>query len=585
MIWSTIKLRAWQLRGLFLIATSVSGLVLLGGFTSVYESYELSTLDLWFRLRYSEEEESRIAVVNIGESDIRALNEWPISDEKLTDLLESIIEQQPRAIGLDIYRDLPQGDILGQERLKKLFTANPQIIGVEKAVGEEIRSSPTLRKLGQTAMADLVIDRDSRIRRGLMSVRTTDGKIVLGLATRLALMYLAEENIYLQATEDEQERVFLGKASFSSISKNEGAYVNADVGGYQVILNWRGGQDKFIHTSLEKVLKREISPDFFEDKIVLIGSTAHSLNDFFYTPYSSYRSNLKQMSGVYIHSNLASQIISSALDGRTSIKGIPETGEWFLVVIWSFIGAGSGLIFLEKQLLERSSLLSFKSITFGIIIPACILFGTNYSLFLTGLWLPTIAPCLSLLLSAIAINSYYHQGQTKLAFTDGLTQIANRHFFDRYLQQKLLHCQKSNQDLVIILCDVDFFKQYNDTYGHQAGDKCLVKVAQTVQDCIRESDLAARYGGEEFVVVLPNVDSNRGVLIADRIRSEIANMQISHESSQVSSVVSVSCGISSLRITQATSSEELIAHADSALYKAKQQGRDRAVLAEPKEVE
>ena len=107
MIWSEIKRKAWQFKSLILVIAGVSGLVILGSFTSAYEPYELSTLDLWFRLRSSEDKESRIVVVNISESDIRALNEWPISDDNLAELLEVVSEQQPRVIGLDIYRDLP----------------------------------------------------------------------------------------------------------------------------------------------------------------------------------------------------------------------------------------------------------------------------------------------------------------------------------------------------------------------------------------------------------------------------------------------------------------------------------------------
>ena len=579
MIWSVIKQKAWQLKGLLTIASSIAGLTIVGSFTGVYQTLEWSTLDWWFRLRPQESRESRIVVVHVGESDIRELKEWPISDGKLADLLENVAQQQPRIIGLDLYRDIPQGDIAGQKKLSAFLSSTPNIIGVEKAIGERVYASSILKESNRTAMADLVIDRDGKVRRGLISARMSDGQVILGLATKLALTYLAEEEITLQAVENSPDRV-LGKARFSPLKKNEGAYVNADVGGYQILLNFRGTKEKFAHTSLMEVLNKQIPPDLFKDKIVLIGSTAPSLNDLFYTPYNHKSDNSEQMPGVYVHANLTSQILSAALEGRLMLRGIPEVGEWLWVVSWSFVGATISLILLEVDLLQKNSFSSVKWTTIGIFIPVGILFGSSYTLFLFGYWLPVISPLLSLSLSAITIAGYYNQSQKNLAFTDGLTQIANRRFFDRYLDREWWRSQKNNSDLALILCDVDFFKVYNDTYGHQAGDDCLKKVAKVIKNSVRASDLPARYGGEEFVVVLPNSDPQAAILVAHRISFKLKEMQIPHINSKVSPHVTISCGVSSVKTTNAVSPEELIAHADKALYAAKEQGRDCAVVAE-----
>jgi adenylate cyclase len=578
LVWSRIRQKAWQLKGLLTIASSIAGLVIVGGFTSAYQTLELSTLDLWFRLRPQEDRDSRIVVVNIGESDLQELGEWPISDGKLAHLLENIARQQPRAIGLDLYRDLPQGDLAGQQKLADLLTITPNIIGVEKAIGEKVFAPSILQKSDRIAMADLVIDPDAKVRRGLISARTADDRVLLGLATKLSLIYLAQENITLQALENSSDRV-LGKAVFSSLEKNEGAYINADVGGYQVLLNFRGLEDRFVRTSLTEVLKQQISQDLFKDKIVLIGSTASSLNDLFYTPYSS-GINSEQMPGVYVHANLTSQILSAALENRLMIRGIAEVGEWGWVIIWSFVGATISLVLLEVDLLQKNAFSSVKWTAIGIFTPVGLLFGSNYLLFLGGWWLPVISPLLALSLSAITIAGYYNQSQKNLAFTDGLTQIANRRFFDRYLEQQWWRSQKYELELSLILCDVDFFKLYNDTYGHQGGDECLKKVASAIKASVRANDLPARYGGEEFVIILPNTDAQTAVLVANRIRFKLKEMEIPHLSSQASSHVSISCGIASLKMNHAKSPEELIAIADRALYLAKKQGRDCAVIAE-----
>ena len=579
MVWSAIKEKAWQFKGLLIIASSIAGLVIGGSFTGAYQTLEWSTLDLWFRLRPQENRDSRVVVVNISESDIRELGNWPISDGRLADLLEIIARQQPRVIGLDLYRDIPQGDIKGQEKLAQFFSSTPNIIGVEKAIGERVYASPILKEANQTAMADLVVDRDARVRRGLISASTADNQVILGLATKLALIYLAQENINLQAVEGSSNRI-LGKATFSPLTENEGAYVNADVGGYQVLLNFRGTEDNFAQTSLMEVLNKQIAPDLFKDKIVLIGSTAPSLNDLFYTPYSSGGIDSKQMPGVYIHANLASQILSSAIDGRLSIQALPEVGEWFWVLVWSFIGGTVSLLLLEIDLLRKDSFSSVKWIAIGILVPTGILFSSSYSLFLFGWWLPTIAPLLASILSAITVAGYYNQSQKNLAFTDGMTQIANRRFFDRYLEQQWGLSEKQNKNISLILCDVDFFKVYNDTYGHQAGDECLKKVAKAIRESVRANDLPARYGGEEFVVVLPDTEPTEALFVADRIRLRLKEMQIPHENSKASSCVSISCGIASRKTNKAMTYKELIETADRALYQAKKQGRDRAIIAE-----
>lgn len=579
MTWLGIKQKAWQLKGLFIIASSIAGLVILGGFTRTYQTPEWSALDLWFRLRPQEKRDTRVVVVNVEESDLEELG-WPISDGKLATALENIAQQQPRVIGLDLYRDFPLGDIEGQKKLDRFFDSTPNIIGVEKVIGERVAASDILAESDRTAMADLTIDRDGKVRRGLISVRTPDDRLVLGLATKLALIYLAEDGITLQAVEDSSDRI-LGKAVISPLNKNEGAYMGTDAGGYQVLLNFRGDEDKFASTSLTNVLKGEVPKDLFTDKIVLIGSTAPSLNDLFYTPYSSSnRVRTESMPGVYVHANLTSQLLSAAIDGRSMIRGIPELGEWLWVVGWSFIGATLSLIILEANLLQKGSISSVKWTFVAVIIPVGVLLSSCYILFLYGWWLPVVSPLLALGISSVTMAGYHNQGQKNLAFTDGLTQIANRRFFDRYLTQQWWQNTKYHKDLSLILCDVDFFKVYNDTYGHQAGDECLKKVGEAIKKGVRPNDLPARYGGEEFVVVLPNTDSQTAMLVAHNISFKLKEMAIPHINSQVSSHVSISCGISSIKMNNLVSPEELIAAADRALYQAKEQGRDRAFVAE-----
>jgi two-component system, cell cycle response regulator len=161
---------------------------------------------------------------------------------------------------------------------------------------------------------------------------------------------------------------------------------------------------------------------------------------------------------------------------------------------------------------------------------------------------------------------------------DSLTKIANRRRFDEYFTQEWSRCARDRQMLSLILCDVDFFKAYNDNYGHQAGDICLTQVAEGMNSVIkRATDLLARYGGEEFAIVLPATDSDGALKVAEEIRTAIKHLKIAHTFSGVSEYVTLSLGVASVIPDRNLSFESLIACADRALYEAKQLGRDRVV--------
>lgn len=167
----------------------------------------------------------------------------------------------------------------------------------------------------------------------------------------------------------------------------------------------------------------------------------------------------------------------------------------------------------------------------------------------------------------------------RLASVDSLTQIANRRCFDEYFHGAWIRLAQEQLPLSLILCDIDFFKAYNDTYGHQAGDECLRQVADSIRQAAkRPDDLVARYGGEEFALILPNTDLEAAVRVAEAIRGEVRVLSIAHAGSKVSKFVTLSSGVASVIPSWTSSKEQLIANADTALYKAKLEGRDRVVF-------
>ncbi|MBD1940520.1 diguanylate cyclase [Microcoleus sp. FACHB-68] len=168
----------------------------------------------------------------------------------------------------------------------------------------------------------------------------------------------------------------------------------------------------------------------------------------------------------------------------------------------------------------------------------------------------------------------------RLATLDGLTQVANRRRFDQYLSQEWVRQAREMKPLSLILCDVDYFKNYNDTYGHQAGDDCLQQIARALNRAIQSSaHLLARYGGEEFAVILPNTSAEAAAAVAEAMRLAIQELRIGHAQSSVSQYVTLSLGLATTIPTQECSPETLIGVADKALYQAKRQGRNRIAIA------
>jgi diguanylate cyclase (GGDEF)-like protein len=164
----------------------------------------------------------------------------------------------------------------------------------------------------------------------------------------------------------------------------------------------------------------------------------------------------------------------------------------------------------------------------------------------------------------------------RLSSLDGLTGIANRRRFDQMLAREWSRAQRGQSPLALVLCDLDYFKQYNDHYGHQAGDACLRQLAQLLERSLRRGgDLAARYGGEEFAILLPDTDSDHAAAVGEGIRDALLQLGLPHERSLVAPVLTASFGVAALVPDNASAPEILIEQADKALYAAKASGRNR----------
>lgn len=542
-------------------AGSLSALTIVVSMMGWLQPLEWFTLDQFFRVRRAQGIDPRILIVTIDEPDINYVGEWPIPESLLADLLRRVSEGEPRGIGLDIYRHSTVGQ--GHTDLANVFEETPVLVGVEKVVGQPMGISPEIVPEHQVRMSDIVVDSDGRVRRALLAARTDNGEQRYGLATQLAVNYLEQENIYPHRVDD--QRLLLGKATLRWFQKNDGGYANANVDGSQMLINFPAGRTGFETVSMAAILEGKVPKEQFKHRIVLIGATAISLKDFFYTPIS----RLDEMPGVFIHAHIVSQLLGAALDERPLLHGLRpwEKGLWVVV---STVGAG----LLFSPLLQQGKAAQRQNFLTVIWLLPCAgtsLVAMAYGLFSLGLWVPVVAPMLSASWLAVLLVLQQNQRLQGLAAFDELTQMPNRRSFDQCLQDSIAQ----QKPFTLVLCDVDYFKRYNDTYGHQAGDTCLKEIANVLKQGVRHADLAARYGGEEFALVLNHHSADTTHEIIERIQTRLAGLKIRHDNSEVNPYVTLSFGAAMVGEMKKGTPTLLIESADKALYQAKQRGRNQ----------
>jgi adenylate cyclase len=562
-MFSKFRYRIEKRYQMFAVGCGVAGAIALMSVLGIFESLELGILDQFLRVRASRDVvDERILVVVIREEDIAAAGQWPMSDATLAKLIEQIQVHKPSGIGIDLYRNLPVEP--GVDDLVKAFESMPNVVGIERVIDEPVLPHPTLLKKGQSGSSDLVLDKDGTVRRGLLSVISPTGEVKQTLGATLALNYLHPLGIEPMPLDESGLSLRLGKGKIERFNRHDGGYINADSGGFQVLMNYPSGPDRFESISMSAVLAGKLTEAQVRDRIVLIGMTAVSANDWFSEPIGG-----DQVAGVYIHAHLISQLLATALEGRPLLRTLPGYAEWLWTGVWVAITISASRSVLYSNAL-RSAVPPWQLVA-RLLGVSTGLWASAYGLLVMSWWLPVALP-MTAMVAATLLGLMYrsHQLQNLAAF-DELTQVANRRYFDQYLATAL----KSHSELSLILCDVDYFKVYNDRYGHPAGDRCLQQVAMALKLAVRDSDLVARYGGEEFVVVLPNTTAVVAVAIAERMQSQLRQFKIMHEGSQVSEWVTLSCGVANVSPGFSLLPAQLIEYSDQALYQAKQSGRNQ----------
>ncbi|WP_375504334.1 CHASE2 domain-containing protein [uncultured Nostoc sp.] len=384
-------------------AASVAVCVLLLHSFGLLQFLELAGLDQFFCLRLNEPPEQRITIVVIDEADIKEVGSWPIPDANITQLLKKLNVHKPRAIGLDIYRDLPVEP--GNQELRNAYKSMPNLIGIQfLANGKNVNVSPPLGlNQDQVGFNNVLYDLDGKVRRSLLYWHVNN-QVHESFALKLALLYLKSENITPTKAKNNPEYLQLGKAVFTRFQVNDGAYVGADDRGYQLLTNFpkpkcqssSGEFCSFRQVSMRDVLADKVKKNLIKDRIILIGSTAPSLNDFVFIPYSSsLMGTPKPVSGIQLQAYFISELISAALQGRPLLKVWPDLLENLWIFIWSYLGT----VTIWRIRDATKSLLS-------ILVSCLVLTLSAYLAFLYGWWIPLIPSLLSFGSSAIWMTSH-----------------------------------------------------------------------------------------------------------------------------------------------------------------------------------
>ncbi len=374
------------------VTIPIVGIRALGGF----QNSELRAYDEFMQWRPEEPVDDRVVIVTIDDTDIETLQQYPIYDSTMAEVLATLDAAEPAAIGLDISRDIPHGPPAGRKRLAQVIADSPSIIsGCLLSTASHPGSPPAPGTPNEAAaFADLPLDSDQVVRRiRLVSTPATPNKPprkqhicnqvgadneLPSLSFQLAQMYLTARGIEPQPSETGE--LTFRQQRLRQIRPNFGGYINADVADYQLMLNYRGSKRVFRQIPFLDVLRNQVDPQLIKGRVVLIGMASEVSKDDLPTPYVNTEMGVRRMLGVVVHAHAVSQILSAVLDQRLLITSWPEAGKIGWIWLWAL--GGGVLAFYNRRL---------GLFFVGLVGSGLVLLGCCYGLFLTqGVWVPWI---------------------------------------------------------------------------------------------------------------------------------------------------------------------------------------------------
>lgn len=446
------------IRIVFLVSLLLTAPIVLVRWLGGLERSELAAYDSFLQQRPAEPLDDRIVIVTIGDDDIERLQQYPIQDGTFAQLLEKLESYQPRAIGLDISRDVPQGPLDGRKRLTQVIEKSTTIVSGCLLSQENYPGSPPAPGTSEdrVAFAELPQDSDKTVRRMILvstpaKPRTPprlkhlcnqakpDNEIP-SLSFQLALMYLEKAGIRPEPTA--KDDIQLKQQVLRRISPDFGGYAHAPTEDYQIMLNYRGARRTFPEVSMSQVLQGQVDPKTLRDRVLLIGNTSLVSKDTIDTPYTETEIGSRTMQGVIVHAHAVSQILSAVLNQRQLIQSWPKWVE--ILWLWGW-ALGSGILAFYNRRLGLFLL--------GIIALGGGLIGLCYGLFLAyGLWVPLVPTLLLVILVSCGVRLVdlaNRGGYTQALYEQMLGQLRGqggaRHHRGDYLERLVLRARALRQ--------------------------------------------------------------------------------------------------------------------------------------------
>jgi len=389
------------------VAAFVAALLLAAGSGGLLERIELAAYDRLLALRPPPAAPgAHVAVVAYTEHDIMSQRTYPLPDDTLAEVLERILAQGPRAIGVDFYRDvlIPPGSA----RLEALWRREPRIVMVHLLEdGERPGIPPPAALVGseQVAFSDVIVDPDDTVRRSALFQDDEQGEY-RGLALRVAELWLAPEGVGIGGDPDDPEQIRLGPTPLPRLSSDDGPYEGADDAGYQILIDFEG-RLPFPQVAMGEVLDGRVAPDAFRDKIVFVGATADSITDLRRVPFGLWP-------GVFLHAHVASRLVHYGLGEATPLAWLDARAGLGWTLLWTAAGAFLGL--RRYPVWAISALLGAGVL--GIL-------GAGLAALLGGMWIPVVPPVAGWMLSAGAITAWVSRRES--ADRRVLMQLFARH--------------------------------------------------------------------------------------------------------------------------------------------------------------
>lgn len=375
-------------------AFTVMSLIILARLLGFLQGWEWIALDGLLRLRPTEPIDERITIIGINEKDINSLQQYPVSDQEIASLIETLKPYQPRGIGLDIVRDLQVEP--GHHQLVKVLENTPNLIGIQQILGNQI-APPSALSPSQIGFSDVIPDADGRIRRSLLGTFTPHHSTYqFSFTIRLAENYLKAEGITLENGKKDQQTMGFNQVELPRFQADTGGYVKTQAGGVQILVNYRNGKQNFRIISLADLKQGNFQKEWLQDRLILIGVMTTSVPDVVQTT-AVFPARIKgEIYGVEFQAHAISQILSAVLDQRPLLKSLSEGWEYLWIIAWGCLGG-----YLSHFML--SPLRNF----FSVLMASISLIGISYIALLWGWWLPLVPALLALIFNGITLMSFY----------------------------------------------------------------------------------------------------------------------------------------------------------------------------------